>query len=698
MSSRFRSALATVASAPWRRAPGLLRRRPGMVATVAGAAALLAAPVAAVPLFVSSAGTESVAVQRSERCPRDTGATYQHVATPELLADDAPDPLAPVDGLGPTTRWALIDSVELVGSDASDPTGVAVISRDGALDHVERVDGEPGAPGLWLSDRGAEAAGVGVGDTATIVGQRLPVAGIYRDLAGVSVDDYWCAHADRLLLEGALREDPPPVALVDRPTFARLSEGARAGGGRHRVGGPAGAGAHPGRGRRPGEPAGLPRGQRRRPRVVRGRAAACRAGRHPGAPRRWAGPGRGGRPHRPGQRGRRGHGRPTRPAGRRPVRHQHLPHQPAVRHPAGPGDPVLGPRRRVAGRRAGRAGRRGVRGGRRLAVGRPPAPRAAPPGRPRRVARGPGPQGGHGDGDPAGGGRRGRRRAGLRAGGVAGAVPRDRALRRGAGRGRRPGCPGRRPAHRGGGRHRPGRRRARAGGAHPALVGGPRPLGAGPGRPHRRVVPAPRRVGRAGQPGRRRQPGRRPRAAVPRAVPGHGRRRRGAAAVPGPAPAAARQPGVAGRRLPGRAPGGPLPGGGPRPGGRLGAGRRRAGVRGHARPLARRQPAGQGLDVRGQRRGAGHGARRGGARRRCATGRPRSTCTAGRSWRTTAARASASSPSTRRPSPGPPSGTRATPTRPSTSCSTGWRPRPATGGCRPCSWGPTASPTSSTPG
>ena len=40
--------------------------------------------------------------------------------------------------------------------------------------------------------------------------------GIYRDLAGTTVDDYWCSQTELLLLEGADRDWPPPVVLAGR--------------------------------------------------------------------------------------------------------------------------------------------------------------------------------------------------------------------------------------------------------------------------------------------------------------------------------------------------------------------------------------------------------------------------------------------------------------------------------------------------
>src|SRR5262245_24483808 len=193
---------------------------------VAGATMVLVAPLAAVPLFLSSAGTASVAVQAAERCPRDTGASYTVFMGTAEAASPPADPLRPLAGaLGPTTRWSASEVVDLSGPDPGDGTAAVVLARDGADDHIDVVAGTPGAPGAWLTDRAAEATGLGPGDTATIEGASVPVAGVYRDLAGPTVDDYWCAHADLLLVrsQGADLTLPPPVVLVDRPTFADLS-------------------------------------------------------------------------------------------------------------------------------------------------------------------------------------------------------------------------------------------------------------------------------------------------------------------------------------------------------------------------------------------------------------------------------------------------------------------------------------------
>ncbi len=225
--ARVRAARATLTSAPWRRAPWLLRRRPGVLVAMAGACAVLAASLASVPLFLSAAGTEAVELQADERCPRDTGATY--LIPPRGGSQlGAPDPFLPLaDELGPSTQSARFETT-LVGSNPSARIDVVVLYREEALDHVDVVAGAPRPGGVWVSDRLAEMAAVGAGGATELGGVPTPVAGVYRDLAaGTIPDPYWCAHRTDLLLRGPDLAPPPPVVIADRETFFSLEGSAR---------------------------------------------------------------------------------------------------------------------------------------------------------------------------------------------------------------------------------------------------------------------------------------------------------------------------------------------------------------------------------------------------------------------------------------------------------------------------------------
>jgi putative ABC transport system permease protein len=221
---RARAALDTLSSAPWRRAPWLLWRRPGVLVPTAGAAAVLAASLASVPLFLSSAGSEAVALQAAERCPRDTGATYLIPPRRGSLLG-APDPFTPLtDGLGPSIQWGRLETW-LEGPDGSRRTPVVVLFREGALDHLDVVEGSPRPGGVWVSDRAAAMTGVGRSAPADLGGVPTPVAGVYRDLAAGTISDpYWCSHRADLLVQvrGMDLVPPPPVVIADRDTWSRL--------------------------------------------------------------------------------------------------------------------------------------------------------------------------------------------------------------------------------------------------------------------------------------------------------------------------------------------------------------------------------------------------------------------------------------------------------------------------------------------
>lgn len=238
-----------IATSPWRRAPRLALRHPLVLAATAGAVGVLVASVASAPLFLASAGAEALTIQVESRCPTDTGIDMatafgvpgggpQSAELPVFTPDGQPppNPAAPVaDRFGPAA-YELQTEARVGHRDSQSSSMVSILSREDALDHVETIEGTPG-PGVWISDRLATVANLRLGDETelglTLVDEpsgvftspsagtvSLPVAGIYRDMAGsITTDyDYWCSNADLLLPSDTGAELPHPVVLMDAET------------------------------------------------------------------------------------------------------------------------------------------------------------------------------------------------------------------------------------------------------------------------------------------------------------------------------------------------------------------------------------------------------------------------------------------------------------------------------------------------
>ncbi len=79
--------------------------------------------------------------------------------------------------------------------------GVQFVHRDGFLDHIEVLERSKGtaAPGVWLSDTTATEIGVHAGDQVSTApdgataSMTLVVSGVYRDLAFVRREPFWCS-------------------------------------------------------------------------------------------------------------------------------------------------------------------------------------------------------------------------------------------------------------------------------------------------------------------------------------------------------------------------------------------------------------------------------------------------------------------------------------------------------------------------
>ena len=236
-------------SAPWLRAPLVGLRQWAVALPVAAAAAVLALAAASGPLFLSSVASAGVARAVERDCPEaplarvefppyadDRPGAFGRGRTAGNRPDQAPGDVAQLDradravqaalreqGLAPAFR-VLTASVPAQFGPGARPQSVSLLARPELPRHVDVVAGDPGRPGLWMSDLAAARAGVGVGDTVVVAGERAPVVALYRDLVGPGYGGDlrrdWCTWGR--LIRVTLDYRPPPLLLADEATLLRL--------------------------------------------------------------------------------------------------------------------------------------------------------------------------------------------------------------------------------------------------------------------------------------------------------------------------------------------------------------------------------------------------------------------------------------------------------------------------------------------
>ena len=183
----------------WLKAPLLYLRFPALALSLVAAAAILGSTTAAAPLLLSSAGNAALD-QELDQLTEDQAGLY--VSTfgfmngetfgpaneqVEELGERLPsvgDPLLTIEGA--TTR---------VENAAGDSSAVRLLARTNALGNIEKLTPDRGQKGAWLSDTNARELGVGPGDEVTLERNfgttRIPIAGIYRNLAAGPISEYW---------------------------------------------------------------------------------------------------------------------------------------------------------------------------------------------------------------------------------------------------------------------------------------------------------------------------------------------------------------------------------------------------------------------------------------------------------------------------------------------------------------------------
>jgi putative ABC transport system permease protein len=228
---------------PWRRAPLLGLRSPAAVVAVLVTSAILTCAVASAPLFLSSARSAALQQQLAPQCAE--AAWPQIGAFTATAPDEAADDLAqyadryawtatgrPSEPVLQVTRATGSGGNAQFGMLVRDPTGEPLTQpanlfwRPGVTGHIEKVEGSDTA-GVWLPASYAEAAHAAVGDSITMSGAQVTVAGVYTDLFETDPGAFWCDY-QRLFLNLASANTPPPalVLAADEDTFFRLAAAA----------------------------------------------------------------------------------------------------------------------------------------------------------------------------------------------------------------------------------------------------------------------------------------------------------------------------------------------------------------------------------------------------------------------------------------------------------------------------------------
>jgi putative ABC transport system permease protein len=236
-----------LATAPWRRAPLLLRRQPAVLGAVLFAGLILGAASAADPLFESSVASAANAKQVAQRCPATVGFV---VGTAGTLAGPVDESDAPgARGLDTATLLARRDqavqragaAVPHLGAPLLTVTGAPLILnrpgdsgraangrlmyREGFAGHIQVLQSAGGA-GVWLPRETAAFSRVRAGDRVVLQqagrGVTARVAGVYQNLNRLPATDYWCSQRALIYAAGLGNEIPPPPVLADRATLIGL--------------------------------------------------------------------------------------------------------------------------------------------------------------------------------------------------------------------------------------------------------------------------------------------------------------------------------------------------------------------------------------------------------------------------------------------------------------------------------------------
>lgn len=207
-------------------------RWPRLLVAVTTAAVVLGIAAATGPLFLASAANALLADELALVGENDAGLAARLFGRIDRdrfdnVQDKIYDTITPIEHLGEPTATAIGAALTVSDARREGEARMRLLYRDGALDNVERLRGDPDSPGVWMSDGVADALGVDVGDEIVLsyasAGKRARIAGIYRTL-WVPLNEYWRP----LMFEIVnLRDNdfaPPPFLIADKRLFFELQE------------------------------------------------------------------------------------------------------------------------------------------------------------------------------------------------------------------------------------------------------------------------------------------------------------------------------------------------------------------------------------------------------------------------------------------------------------------------------------------
>lgn len=214
----------TILLPPWSRAPRLTFGEPIVLLAVFAATAILACAAASAPLLLTSTASASVQRQLSALCPDAAwpSVTVASYPSSQLAERDTRVPVA-MTGAGlaePALEMSAGGSVALDSS--SGRSNVQLFYREEALNNINIVRSVE-AEGVLLPASTAETAGLTAGDTVTMLGSAVTVAGIYADLDREPTSEFWCSYEPLFRFIPTISAPLPLVIATDPDTVYRLT-------------------------------------------------------------------------------------------------------------------------------------------------------------------------------------------------------------------------------------------------------------------------------------------------------------------------------------------------------------------------------------------------------------------------------------------------------------------------------------------